>query len=101
GNKGATAIWPVHIAVDLRDDACFPAGTDAGGGAGHMNGDLSPAPPTQAPPGRAAARGAAAARARRARQDTRVRLLRVALVLLIVAGMYWLNVSFGNLTMPN
>jgi len=41
------------------------------------------------------------ARRRRARERTRVRLLRVGLILLIVGGMYLLNVTFGNLTMPS
>lgn len=47
------------------------------------------------------ARGAARARKRRNRERNIVSLLRVALVILLLAGMYLLNATSGNLTMPN
>ncbi len=72
-----------------------------------MLGDMSTTQPMQSR-ARASADGAAGgrvmadkARRRRARERTRVRLLRVGLILLIVGGMYLLNVTFGNLTMPS
>lgn len=47
------------------------------------------------------ARAAARARRRRRRELTIVSVLRVALVILLIAGMYWLNANWGNLTMPH
>jgi ABC-type nitrate/sulfonate/bicarbonate transport system permease component len=53
------------------------------------------------PPSVDAASGARArARRRRAHERTRVRLWRVGVVILLLAGMFLVNALFGNLTMP-
>jgi len=56
--------------------------------------------PAQTPAPEAASGAREKARLRRTRERTRVRVLRVGVVILLIAGMFLLNALFGNLTMP-